>query len=306
MYRQLCERIRECPKNGWVSEVPSYTLKWHRAADLFKIIDEHSADFVESKITYSADPRVIGTDEWDILTWDEPPEPDPLLGVIVGELIHDVRSGLDHLVRELVLENGGDPGEHSQFPIYDSETKWIQDVEDRDPTKKPSPIEGVADKVFEYIKEVQPYHLRHKQRPGHPLMQLLRMSNVDKHRTLHVVSVSAHAPHTARYEPAGYVTAMKTRFVKPGVLVQSGTELGRIRRRIIKMPPPGVEVIVRVVGKAEFAFGVRGKPPIATLTDLSGILSFTRDIILQLRPSADLSVVGDPPLESPLQRESSD
>jgi hypothetical protein len=278
-----------------MSEVPSYTLKWHRAADLFKIVDEHSADFVESKITYSADPKVIGTDEWDILTWNEPPEPDPLLGVIVGELIHDVRSGLDHLVRELVLENGGDPGESSQFPIYDSETKWFQDVEDRDPKKKPSPIEGVTNDVFERIKAAQPYHLRHKQRRGHPLMQLLLMSNVDKHRTLHVVSVSAHAPHTARYEPPGYVTAMKTKFVKPGVLVQSGTELGRIRRRIKMMPPPDVEIIVRVVGRAQFAFGVKGRPPIATLTDLSGILSFARDIILELRPNADLSVMGDPP-----------
>ena len=207
--------------------------------------------------------------------------------------------GLDHLVRELVLENGGDPGEHSQFPIYDSETKWIQDVEDRDPAKKPSPIAGAADDAFEHIKEVQPYHLRHKQRPGHPLMQLLLMSNVDKHRTLHVVSVSAQAPHTARYEPPGFVTAMKTKFVKPGVLVQSGTELGRIRRRVIKMPPAGVDVIVRVVGKAQFGFGVTGKEPIATLTDLSGILSFARDIILQLRPDADLSVMGDPPTSTP-------
>ena len=113
------------------------------------------------------------------------------------------------------------------FRLTDSETKWIQDVEDRDPAKKPSPIAGRSRWTpSAHIKEVQPYHLRHKQRPGHPLMQLLLMSNVDKHRTLHVVSVSAQAPHTARYEPPGYVTAMKTKFVKPGVLVQSGTELG--------------------------------------------------------------------------------
>lgn len=77
-----------------MTTVPSYTLKFHRAMDLYDLIVEYSAEFVKEKITYTAEPEMVGTDEWDVLRWDEPPESDPLLGVIVGELVHDLRSAL--------------------------------------------------------------------------------------------------------------------------------------------------------------------------------------------------------------------
>jgi len=278
-----------------VSTVPSYTLKFHRAMDLYDLILEHSAEFVKEKITYTAEPEMAGTDEWDVLRWDEPPESDPLLGVIVGELVHDLRSALDHLVYDLIKDNDEDPGTHSQFPIYDNESQWVDDIEDRDPTRKPSPVLGVSADELAVIKAAQPLHLKGKKRPRHPLMQLHRMSNVDKHRAIHIVSVSANAPTIITYEPPGFVAAMKIKYNKPGVLVAAGTEAARVKRHVIRIPHDGTEVIVRMVGRAQFAFGEPGKPPIATLTEVGQIIESVRGLILGLRPGADLSVLGRPP-----------
>src|SRR4051812_8089914 len=40
------------------------------------------------------------------------------LCVIVGDLVHNLRSALDHLVWQLVLLEGRTPGGHNRFPIY--------------------------------------------------------------------------------------------------------------------------------------------------------------------------------------------
>jgi len=277
-----------------VTVAPGYVLKLHRAVDLFDLIKEHSGDFAEHKLRYTADPIVIGTDEWEILKWDIIGDTDPLLGVVVGELIHDIRSALDQVIYELVGAEGNDPGEHTQFPIYDSETKWRQDILERDPSDRPSPIAGVSDCDFALIDAAQPYHSTKKKRTRHPLMLLLRMSNIDKHRALHVVTVNAHAPKKVSYQPPGYVAVMKKQFKHPGVLVQKGTEMGRVKRRIIRLPPPGTEVVMRITGGAEFAFGKSGEPPIATLSEVGQMIDKAREAILNLRPDADLNVLGLP------------
>ena len=50
---------------------------------------------------------------------------------------------------------------------------------------------------------------------------ILRMSNVDKHQTLHTSAVQAHAPSYVRYEPTGYIAILKKSFKKPGTIVKT-------------------------------------------------------------------------------------
>lgn len=268
------------------SPAPGYLFKLARAVELYNFIYEQSAVHIENQLKYDATPQLIADEEWDILTWLDVGEPNPAFGVWVGELVHDVRSALDQIVYSLVIDNNRDPGEHTQFPIYDSKTNWINDIEERDATRVPSPIAGVTDDQFTLIKAAQPYHLAHKKRPGHPLMQLKRMSNVDKHRTLHVAAIRASTPTRVVYEPRGYMTILKKQFVRAGTLVQTGTEIGRVKRSLVTRPPLDMQVKIRIQGVTELVFMEEGKQPIAGVDDLGRIIQRARDIAHKLQPWA--------------------
>jgi hypothetical protein len=45
------------------------------------------------------------------------PEIDPKWSLIVGELLYNLRSALDHLAWQLVKLDGRKPGKHTQFPV---------------------------------------------------------------------------------------------------------------------------------------------------------------------------------------------
>ena len=47
--------------------------------------------------------------------------------VIVGEILYNMRSALDHLVWQLVLANSQTPGRHNEFPIAKDLQHWEGD-----------------------------------------------------------------------------------------------------------------------------------------------------------------------------------
>lgn len=109
----------------------------------------------------------------------------PLLcSVICGDAIHNLRSALDHLVWQLVLTEGNKPDRWNLFPIYTDPDDFDRFV--RFP-KKPerSPLHGIAPEggAWELIEGEQPYNSWEPSE--HHLTILAKLSNVDKHRTLH-------------------------------------------------------------------------------------------------------------------------
>ncbi len=111
--------------------------------------------------------------------------PDPMWGVRIGEIIHNLRSALDHLIWELVILNTRQPppiGNKNQFPIFEYEVGFS----DRGIKQF---LRGVSPAAIALIKSEQPF-------PGDkggtgegaksPLWHLKELSDVDKHRTLHV------------------------------------------------------------------------------------------------------------------------
>ena len=46
--------------------------------------------------------------------------------MILGEILYDLRSSLDHLVWQLVLANGQTPGRHNEFLITTDHQSWQQ------------------------------------------------------------------------------------------------------------------------------------------------------------------------------------
>jgi hypothetical protein len=110
--------------------------------------------------------------------------PSPMLSVIVGDVLHNLRSGLDHLAWELVIRAGGKPGRHTYFPICDTEERWIREVEWRRRSgDRQSPLTGIEpdSAIWKFIQAVQPYEGAIYAKA----MTALRvLSNADKHRQL--------------------------------------------------------------------------------------------------------------------------
>jgi len=110
----------------------------------------------------------------------------------LGDLVYNLRSGLDQLAWQLCLSGGGDPGRDTMFPIYErddgkSEALFLKRV-------KHMPPEAVL-----IIRELQPYN-RGADYRKHALWQLNELGNVDKHRL-----PAGRSTDTSFYiEPLGY------------------------------------------------------------------------------------------------------
>lgn len=111
-------------------------------------------------------------------------EPSAMLSVLVGDILHNLRSGLDHLAWELVKRAGGKPGRHTSFPICDTAERWRQEVEHRRRSgDKRSPLAGIepGSAIWRFIQAVQPYEGAIY---ADAMTALRVLSNADKHRQL--------------------------------------------------------------------------------------------------------------------------
>lgn len=100
--------------------------------------------------------------------------------VVMGEIVHDLRSALDHLAWQLVLLDGGQPTRSTQFPIYRVEADF------RAPAGQ-SRLTGMSDAHHQQLEELQPF--RHDDPDQHHLAVLAYLSNTDKHQVLHTALV---------------------------------------------------------------------------------------------------------------------
>lgn len=101
--------------------------------------------------------------------------------VIAGDVIHNLRSALDHVVWQLVIANGGTPTFRTDLPIHRTEP-----IDRR--TRRPRPVEivgRVGDTAWRIIVAEQPFsHPPWEPMTNMPLARLQHISNTDKHRTL--------------------------------------------------------------------------------------------------------------------------
>jgi hypothetical protein len=102
-------------------------------------------------------------------------------GVVVGDVIHNLRSALDHTVWQLVLANGQTPDHRTMFPI----TRSSAEFEDRR-----GGLRGVSEQAHAVIESVQPYHTPEPSvAPENSFLWMLNeLSRWDKHRVLNVTA----------------------------------------------------------------------------------------------------------------------
>jgi hypothetical protein len=128
---------------------------------------------------------------WHVISASPPlKKPPPLrFSVICGDIVHNLRSALDHLVWQLVIAEGSEPGKWNSFPIYTDSDAFTRDVRCRKKKRGPGPLAGIDPKgdAWAFIEELQPYNSRKlgMDPTHHQLFVLHTLSNTDKHRTLH-------------------------------------------------------------------------------------------------------------------------
>lgn len=157
-------------------------------------------------------------------------EPLPTLSLVVGDCIHNLRSSLDHLVFDLAGRPKGRTAGKLEFPIHTTSEGYLMGAKEK--------LAGVAGEAQTIIQGLQPYH-----REGqmfsfepHPLDVLRRLSNIDKHRSLHLVwfmatqsDVHASAPATSTDFHSGALVdkavIASIQFAEPDVEVQARFKL---------------------------------------------------------------------------------
>jgi hypothetical protein len=109
--------------------------------------------------------------------------PAPRLAVIVGEVVHQVRSALDHIVCELAAANGQQVLRNHQFPVARTVTSW-------DAMIGKGALRGLTVGDIEAIRSLQPF--RNDGDPADNWLSVVsEYDNIDKHRLLLVVAAAA-------------------------------------------------------------------------------------------------------------------
>jgi hypothetical protein len=92
-------------------------------------------------------------------------------GLIAGDVIHNLRSALDHLAWQLVLANGQTPGNQTGFPIFDEAAKYK--------AGRRRYVQGMAQSAVDAIDAAKPY------KGGNDALWVLHSLDIaDKHHAL--------------------------------------------------------------------------------------------------------------------------
>lgn len=102
-------------------------------------------------------------------------------GVQLGEIVHALRSSLDHLAWQLALtyRPGETPSRRTEFPIFTDSAAF-----DRAAPRK---LACIHPRARDAIRALQPFSV-YARPDRHPLWYLHELNNVDKHRVLNVVA----------------------------------------------------------------------------------------------------------------------
>lgn len=122
--------------------------------------------------------------------------------VLAGEIIHHLRSSLDHLVHALIIQNSGTPTNRNQFPICSTSENFETEC-------KRGRIDGVSESAKRLIMAVQPYTTP---TPGDTVLSILNKYDIDdKHKLLPVVTTVVKVSEEIRIGTDAETAAAATR-----------------------------------------------------------------------------------------------
>ena len=176
-------------------------LKLDRALQQIQALNAEINHF-RSRLKANPDPVRVEFDQESlehvvILNVNE--EPPAEWSTWVGEIIHDLRSALDHFVWQLASITAGDPDPSGPLPgwrgnlsfpvIYDPKKggRFPRDLKEFTSKQSSGNLHNVPPTAISRIFDAQPYVIDPGSPPESRLARLAQLSNIDKHQTLHVV-----------------------------------------------------------------------------------------------------------------------
>lgn len=120
-------------------------------------------------------------------------EPPAKWGIVLGDVLHNLSSALDHLVCSLArVTDPEDQCTTTEFPIFTDKAKFE--------AKKERALRRVPEGAQGVIEELQPFNSGENP-PMHVLELLRRFYNIDKHRRLHLVVGNLKEAHYTPTHP---------------------------------------------------------------------------------------------------------
>lgn len=269
---------------------PGYFLKYERACAHLDALAMEGELFVQRHL-HPGPAELVEEDGWVVVKWGRVIPPPAWWTLHLGDFLHNVRGCLDHLIYALVLANKRDPGTHTAFPICETEGQWLRDIDNRRrDADRPAITEGVSEEVLAIVKQYQPFrHPTANTRKNDPLMHLLRMSNTDKHRQIHISAVHSGKVRGLHFEPPGYVRIKAKRSPPAMGRVETGAVIVRMRVEEVAPIPEDVEVGVKYQVPAKVAFSEPGDTGIVTVDDmfeiLNAVLVIGQELEVHLEPA---------------------
>jgi hypothetical protein len=183
--------------------------------------------------------------------------------ILAGEVVHQLRSALDHLVWQLVEAQHQTPQRRHAFPV-----RLAPFPKGFKKTVSTQQLDGVPPAAIRLVERAQPYHARNP--AEHWLAVLDGMWQADKHRLLlsAVIAPSDPAALAAVYharEPAAIEDVRVT--LERGQRLEAGAELARLR-----VLPERAHAYVYVDGRVAFRVDVSEGPgtPVADFDLMRG------------------------------------
>lgn len=234
-------------------------LKLLRAEEHFQNLQNSMHEFYEREPYTLVQEHNLEQDQ-HILRLKVREDPPPAWSPIIGDIVHNMRSALDHLVWQLVVKNGEEPTVTNQFPIFlldpfAPEAHLTKRSRDKAINGWKRNTRGMHLQDIELLKDHQPY-LTSDNPESNPLHLLRELSNWDKHRTLHFASSSLVGP-LFYLQPESRRSAIRPLNVKPERhLLLDGEEVARYE---IVSYGPNAHASVHAKIMSDIVFG-RGSP----------------------------------------------
>lgn len=142
------------------------------------------------------------------------------LGGMAGRILYGIRSSLDNLAWQLVLVGGGTPGKHTEFPVFEDETKFNG--------RAPRMMDGMSDTAKAAIERLQPFN----EWPEHPehatLWKIHDLNNIDKHRLPYITGLVL-ARVRGGFRHVGASGAELVYLAEQGAPIEDGAVLAHVR-----------------------------------------------------------------------------
>lgn len=214
--------------------------KFQRAYDQTAVFSQQIREHLQAATYFLSYEVELDSREYVVRFWIGE-QPRAIWAVQLGEIIHDLRSSLDHAVWQLILDNKKRPRPYvTGFPVSDNEVAFLEGRRGRKPGIRV--IDGVSDAARALITELQPYKALADGDDPHltTLFILNKLWNIDKHRMLNLLTLGVGA--TRLVVSANTEIEIVSRYM--GGLLKDGTEI--VRYRTADAAPDGGQVNVKM------------------------------------------------------------